>query len=136
MSNVRVADVEWLGGMRFQGGTPDKPTVVVDADGASGPGPMVTLLVAAAGCAGSDVVAMLPKMQVQLRKFQIRVTGLRAEDHPRRYLKLHFEINLAGDGLDETKARRAIDLSFDKYCSVLQSLNPDIPLSYDLAIGE
>lgn len=136
MSNVRVAEVEWQGGMRFQGGSPDGPTLLIDADGQASPGPMVSLLVAAAACSGADVVSMLPKMQAQLRRFQIRVTGLRAEDHPRRYLKLHFEISIAGDGLDETKARRAIDLSFEKYCSVMMSLNPDIPVSYDLVVGD
>jgi len=136
MSNVRVAEVEWQGGMRFEGGSPDGPTLLIDADGQASPGPMVSLLVAAAACSGADVVSMLPKMQAQLRRFQIRVTGLRAEDHPRRYLKLHFEISIAGDGLDETKARRAIDLSFEKYCSVMMSLNPDIPVSYDLVVGD
>ncbi|MGE0551999.1 MAG: OsmC family protein [Gemmatimonadales bacterium] len=136
MSNVRVAEVEWQGGMRFQGGSPDGPTLLIDADGQASPGPMISLLVAAAACSGADVVSMLPKMQAQLRRFQIRVTGLRAEDHPRRYLKLHFEISIAGDGLDETKARRAIDLSFEKYCSVMKSLNPDIPVSYDLVVGD
>ncbi|MEZ4588260.1 MAG: OsmC family protein [Gemmatimonadales bacterium] len=136
MSNVRVAEVEWQGGMRFEGGSPDGPTLLIDADGQASPGPMVSLLVAAAACSGADVVSMLPKMQAQLRRFQIRVTGLRAEDHPRRYLKLHFEISIAGDGLDEAKARRAIDLSFEKYCSVMMSLNPDIPVSYDLVVGD
>jgi len=134
MSNLRSVSVAWQGGMRFAGGPPDGPTTVVDADATAAPGPMHTLLVAAAGCAGSDVVAMMPKMQVSLRRLTLEVTGLRAEDHPRRYLKIHFVITMAGDGLDETKARRAIDLSLEKYCSVVKSLNPDIPLSYDLVL--
>jgi putative redox protein len=64
----------------------------------------------------------------------VDLTGLRAEEPPRRYLKLHLVITLSGAGLDETKARRAIDLSIQKYCSVLLSLNPDIPVSYDLVL--
>ena len=32
----------------------------------------------------------------------------------------------AGEGLDEARARRAIDLSLEKYCSVVASLAPDI----------
>jgi putative redox protein len=134
MSNLRTVSVAWQGGMRFAGGPPDGPALLVDADVADAPGPMHTLLIAAAGCSGSDIVAMMPKMQVALRRLELVVTGLRAEDHPRRYLKLHLVITMAGDGLDEAKARRAIDLSVEKYCSVVKSLNPDIPVSYDLVL--
>lgn len=134
MSNLRTVSVSWQGGMRFAGGPPDGPSLLIDADVGDAPGPMHSLLVAAAACSGSDLVAMLPKMQVSLRRLAMELTGLRAEDHPRRYLKLHFLITMAGDGLDEIKARRAIDLSLEKYCSVLKSLNPDIPVSYDLVL--
>ena len=42
---------------------------------------------------------------------------------------------MAGDGLNEAKARRAIDLSHQKYCSVLHSLKSDIAITYDLSLG-
>jgi putative redox protein len=132
--NLRSASVDWQGGLRFQGGVPDQPPITLDADAVAGPGPMVTLLVAAAACSGADVVSTLEKMRVKLRRYHVEVTGLRADDHPRRYLKLHFVVTLSGDGLDEAKARRALDLSIQKYCSVLLSLNPDIPISYDLVL--
>jgi uncharacterized OsmC-like protein len=44
--------------MRFRGGVPGRPTSLVDADGPDAPGPMVTLLLAAAGCAGADIVSI------------------------------------------------------------------------------
>ncbi|MFN0179076.1 MAG: OsmC family protein [Gemmatimonadales bacterium] len=133
--NVRAAAVEWLGGMRFRGGTAGGPSIVIDADAKEGPGPMVSLLVAAAGCAGADVVSILEKMQVKLHTYTMTVSGVRAEDHPKRYLSVAFQITLGGDGLDEGKARRAIDLSITKYCSVLKSLNPDIPVTYELTLA-
>lgn len=134
MDNVRKAVVEWQGGMRFRGGVPGGTAITVDAGGVEGPGPMVTLMVAAASCSGADIVSILEKMQVKLRKFGTEVTGVRAEDHPKRYRSLQFTFTLAGDGLDETKARRAIDLSLTKYCSVILSLNPDIPIGYELVL--
>lgn len=134
MSDLRTVAVEWQGGMRFRGGKPGGPAVTIDADGVDGPGPMLALLLAAAGCSGADVVSILEKMQVKLRKFTTEVTGVRAPEHPKRYLSMAFRITLAGDGLDETKARRAIDLSLTKYCSVLLSLNPDIPITYELIL--
>jgi uncharacterized OsmC-like protein len=40
-----------------------------------------------------------------------------------------------GDGLDEAKMRRAVDLSLEKYCSVMASLAPDIRVTYDVTIA-
>ena len=110
VDNLRQASVRWEGGMRFRGGVPGGPTLLVDADGAESPGPMVTLLIAAAGCSGADVVGILQKMQVTLQEFGAEVTGRRAPDHPRRFLTMHFHYRIRGEGLDEAKARRAIDL--------------------------
>ncbi len=133
--NVRGATISWEGGLRFRGGTMGGPTSLIDADGQEAPGPMVTLLVAAAGCAGADIVSILQKMQVTLKELSTEVSGRRAPEHPKRYLTLHFKYRMVGDGLDEAKARRAIDLSHQKYCSVLHSLNSDIAITYDISLG-
>src|SRR5262245_59221732 len=100
-TNIRMVDVEWQGGMRFKGGPSNGPSITVDADSKAGPGPMITLLIAAVGCAGADIVSMLEKMEVKLRRYRTHVEGVRATEHPRRYLELHFTFELAGDGLDE-----------------------------------
>ena len=134
--NVRNAVVHWEGGLRFRGGSPGAPTSIIDADqGQQAPGPMVTLLLAAAACSGADIVGILQKMQVNLKELVTRVSGRRAPDHPKRYLTIHFTYRIRGEGLDEAKARRAVDLSHQKYCSVLQSLNTDIAITYDLDLG-
>jgi putative redox protein len=132
---LRSAVVQWEHGLRFRGGAPGGPTALIDADGQEAPGPMVTLLLASAACGGADIVGILEKMQVTLEDFRIEVTGRRAPEHPKRYLTLHFTYRIRGDGLNEAKARRAVDLSHQKYCSVLHSLNSDIPITYDLDLG-
>jgi putative redox protein len=71
-------------------------------------------------------------MQVTLREFRATVKGVRRPEHPKRFVSLHFGFRMRGDGLDEIKARRAIDLSIEKYCSVINSLNPDIPITYEV----
>lgn len=135
MSNVRRVTLSWKGDLRFEGGAPGGPTVPVDGGGGTAPGPAQQLLLAAAGCSGADVVEILHKMRVDLRRLDIEVEGTRREEHPRRYTAIHLRYRLAGDGLDEAKARRAVDLSVTKYCSVIHSLNPDIPITYDLELG-
>ncbi|HEY7681269.1 MAG TPA: OsmC family protein [Gemmatimonadales bacterium] len=134
-SNLRHATLGWKSGLVFEGGAPGGPAVAIDSDGVAGPSPTVTLLLAAAGCSGVDVVLFLKKMRVELTSFRIDVTGTRREEDPKRYTAIHFTYQLAGDQLDETKARRAIDLSLGKYCSVIHSLAPDIRVSYDLRLG-
>jgi putative redox protein len=132
---VKHIALQWERGMIFRGGEPDGPQVVIDGDNAAAPGPMLTLLLAAASCSGSDVVLILEKMRVGLRTLRIEVHGTRREETPRRYVAIRFDFHLAGDGLDEAKARRAIDLSLEKYCSVVASLAPDIAVSYGLTLA-
>jgi len=133
--NLRSATLRWEGGLRFRGGSSGGPSSLIDADGKEAPGPMVTLLLAAAACSGADIVGILQKMQVTLRELSAEVSGRRAPEHPKRYLTLHFAYRIRGDGLDEAKARRAVDLSHQKYCSVLHSLNTDIAITYELDLG-
>jgi putative redox protein len=125
----------WERGLVFRGGEPGGPALLIDGDNAAAPGPMLTLLAAAAACSGADVVSILEKMRVTLRELRIEVTGERREEHPRRYTAIHLDYHLRGDGLDEDRARRAIDLSIEKYCSVIHSLAADIRVTHGLTLG-
>jgi putative redox protein len=128
-------ELVWSGkGLRFTGGgtEPATPAVEIDGEGEGGPSPMIALLLAAAGCSGADVVAILKKMRVQLRAVSIAVEGMRRDEEPRRYVSLRFRFRLAGEGLDRAKAERAVSLSLEKYCSVVSSLAPDISIDYDI----
>jgi putative redox protein len=135
VQETRQVTLTWHEGLRFTGGTPEGPIATVDGDNVAAPGPMLTLLLAAASCSGSDVVVVLQKMRVQLRQLRIDVTGVRREQDPRRYTAIHFDYHLAGEGLDRAKATRAIDLSLEKYCSVVHSLAPDIAITYALTLA-
>jgi len=125
----------WQERLVFQGGEPGGPVTTVDGDNALAPGPMLTLLLAAAACTGSDVVVILEKMRVALRELRIEASGVRRAQEPRRYTAVHLEYHIAGEGVDEAKARRAIELSITKYCSVIHSLAPDIRVTHGLTLG-
>jgi putative redox protein len=127
--------LRWQERLVFHGGEPGGPETVVDGDNVEAPGPMLTLLLAAAACTGADVVSILAKMRVALRECRIEASGDRRETEPRRYTAIHLEYHLAGDGLDAAKARRAIELSITKYCSVVHSLAPDIRVTHGLTLG-
>lgn len=131
---IKHITLDWQDNLVFRGGEPGKPEILIDGNNALGPGPMLTLILAAASCTGSDIVIILRKKRVELTKFQIDVAGTRRELEPRRYVAIQFTYRLRGEGLDETKARHAIDLSLEKYCSVVHSLAPDISISYELEL--
>ena len=125
----------WQRKLVFQGGEAGGPVTTIDGDNAAAPGPMLTLLLAAAACTGSDVALILEKMRIRLRDFRIEASGVRREEEPRRYTAMHLEYHLQGDGLDEAKAQRAIELSITKYCSVVHSLAPDIRITHGVTLG-
>jgi putative redox protein len=132
---TKRVSLTWQERLVFRGGEPGGPETTIDGDNAAGPGPMLTLLLAAASCTGADVVAILQKMRVTLQELRIEASGDRREQDPRLYTSIHLEYHLRGDGLDEGKARRAIDLSITKYCSVVHSLAPDIRITHGLSLG-
>src|SRR6188472_1317394 len=127
--------LEWQEDLRFRGGEPNGPSILIDGDNVEGPGPMLTLLLAAAACTGSDVVVVLKKMRVSFSTLRIEVSAVRRETEPRRYVSLHLDYSLTGTGIDPAKVRRAIDLSLEKYCSVIHSLASDIAITYALSLA-
>ncbi|MEO8636519.1 MAG: OsmC family protein [Gemmatimonadales bacterium] len=133
--HLRHATLTWAHDLVFEGGALGGPRIVIDGDSAAGPSPMVALLLAAAGCTGSDLVSILDKMRGGLTACRIEVSGTRRPDHPKRYTDIRFVFHVSGSALDNTKVRRAIDLSLEKYCSVVHSLAPDIVVTYDLVLS-
>jgi putative redox protein len=135
LGEAKRISLTWREGLQFTGGAPDGPATAIDGDNAAAPGPMLTLLLAAASCSGSDVVIILEKMRVKLHELRIDVTGTRRDEQPRRYVSMHFDYHMAGEGLDESKARRAVDLSLEKYCSVIHTLAPDIRITHAISLA-
>ena len=134
MARVAEITMRWLRDLQFEGGAAGKPAIVVDGNSQAATSPVELLLLAAATCSASDIVIILQKQRIKLERLDIAVRGTRREEEPRRYTAIAFHVTVHGEGADETKVRRAIDLSLEKYCSVVGSLAPDIAISYDVAI--
>jgi putative redox protein len=134
---ARTAEVtmRWLRDLQFEGSGAGRPPILVDGDSKAATSPVELLLLAAATCTASDVVIILQKQRVKLEVLEIAMRGTRRETEPRRYTAMEFHFNVRGEGADDVKVRRAIDLSIEKYCSVVASLAPDIAISYDVAIA-
>src|SRR6516165_4163016 len=84
--------------------------------------PMQMLLLALGGCSGIDVVSILKKQRQNITGFRMLIDGEREkEKEPSlwEYVKINFELE---GTIDPEKARRACELSIDKYCSVAATL--------------
>lgn len=132
---TKLGTLTWQREMEFDGVVGPSPSIHIDGSNRTAPGPMSLLLLAAGSCTALDVVSILEKMRIELQSFHVELSGTRREQEPRRYIAIHLTYHLRGIGLDEAKARRAIDLSIEKYCSVMHSLAPDIRTTYDLVLG-
>jgi putative redox protein len=127
--------LRWSGeGLRFD--TEGDSAIVIDGDAKDGPSPMQALLLGLAGCMAVDVVMILQKMRVPLAGMTVRVEGERAPEPPRRFEKIRLVYETTGLPREaEDKLDHAIELSREKYCSVLHTLRPDIAISIESLLG-
>jgi putative redox protein len=135
MADVNVS-LEWeKRGLVFRGGAVGGPEVRIDGNTKEAISPVQSMLVSLVGCTAADVIDILEKMRVPVAGLTVRAEGDRAAKPPRRYtaIRLVYEVHgLAADA--EDKLHRAIQLSHEKYCSVIHSLRPDIEISSDVVL--
>ena len=137
MAKVKYAIATWAGDMRFDAELGAGHTrIILDGDGLAGPSPMDVLLAGLAGCSGMDVVSTLGKMRQDVTGLRIEVHGTRADDHPMVYTAITVEYVLTGRGLEDSKVRRAIELSETKYCSVGATLAHTARITWTYRIEE
>ena len=116
----------WDGAHRFDTGRPGGPHTRLDGSSETGQSPPDALLSALASCSGVDVVDILAKRRTPVEKFSIDVEGERRTDLPRRFERLLLTFHIEGAGIERVHAERAVQLAFEKYCSVAATLAPDI----------
>lgn len=100
-----------------------------------GSSPMDLLLRGIAGCSSIDVVMILKKQQHELEDLRVEVEGFREDGAiPNVFKKIHLDFILKGD-VPSAKAKRAVDLSMEKYCSVSKMLEKAAEISYSVELN-
>ena len=115
----------WLGNMAFESTNPSGLNVKIDAgpeNGGSGEGyrPKALMLSGLAGCSGLDVASLIKKMKLQVSEFRIETIANLTDEDPKFYDKVVIEYHFHGSKLEEKKLQRAVDLSVEKYCGVME----------------
>lgn len=121
------ATVTWRRNLTFDA-VAGSHTVRLDSDNHEGVSPMYALAFALCGCMAVDVVLILQKGRHGLSGLDIAFHGTRAEGPPAYFTDVTLHYRLVGSVPPEA-VQRAIELSRDKYCSVLHTLRPDLRLT-------
>jgi len=94
--------------------------------------PMEAMLLSLGACSAIDMVMILRKQRQVVLKYAMTLDAdRRAGGEPAPFTRIHFTFHLTGS-IDEDKARHAAELAMKKYCSALASLDPTIPVTFDL----
>ena len=83
-------------------------------------GPKATMLSSLAACSGLDVVSIAEKMKTEFTDFKIEVEGELTDEHPKIYHTVTVDYHFYGSDLNEKKITKAVDLSVEKYCGVME----------------
>ena len=119
-----TAELIWSDHLCF-GATSGPNAIVVDGDGAAGPSPLQLTAFGLAGCMAADVVSILQKGRHPLTALRVSLTGDRAADPPRRFVRITLHFHVSGV-VPAQAVERAIASSREKYCSVWHSMRQDI----------
>ena len=115
----------WKGGMRFESDNPSGNSVLMDTNSTGvdlqqGLSPKAMMLSSLAGCSGIDIVDILKKMKITDYDLKIVVEGELTDVHPKYYHTVAVNYYFSGANIDPKKCERAVQLSVDKYCGVME----------------
>ncbi|OJU65705.1 MAG: hypothetical protein BGO01_01990 [Armatimonadetes bacterium 55-13] len=136
-----VVTVNWNGMMAFTSEVPSGNGFTMDAyPGVGGenrgPTPVEALLSSIAACSAMDVISILRKKQQKVTGYQILIEGERVGEGtwPRPFTSIVIRHRLTGEDLDPTAIERAVQLSDEKYCSVIATLRqgPKIESNWEI----
>ncbi len=127
------ATVNWIDGLKFEAVTQEGYQFTIDGKREAGVGAMDLMLFSVAGCTAVDVVIILKKQRQPVAGVTVKVSGERADEHPKVFTKIHIEYIVKGD-LDPKKVERAIQLSEEKFCSASAMLRKTAEITHSYRI--
>lgn len=125
MGTTNHISTKWLGNMAFESNNPSGLSFRMEAgpdDGGEGNGlrPKALMLSSLAGCTGIDVASLIRKMKLEVADFSIETIANLTDEHPRYYNEVLIEFHFYGSNLRADKLQKAVDLSVEKYCGVME----------------
>jgi putative redox protein len=131
---VKLVTVEWVpdaGTLVAHGARPDLSVTMAAprqgrppglADELTGITPTEALLASIGGCTAWDVVEILRKQRQPVSAVQVTVAGEQAPEPPWPFTQITVTFVVSGRGLAPAAVERAVQLSSERYCSVMATV--------------
>lgn len=137
---THTIETNWEGQMLFNVEEPGG-SINIDSDpqfGGQNKGvlPKPLMLSALAGCTGMDVISLLKKMHAEVANFKVEVKGRLTEEHPKYYDKVVVTYKFYGNNFKKDKIEKAINLSVERYCGVMEMFRQFAELSTNVQYFE
>lgn len=96
--------------------------------------PMQAVLAALGSCSAIDVISILKKQREPIANLKIEIDAERRQGEiPSLFRSIHMKF-VFGSNIGPEKARKAVNLSLEKYCSVAMLLKPTTDITYETVI--
>jgi putative redox protein len=135
--------INWMpaSGMAFSAETGSGHLLTMDGAPEGGgrnlaPRPMETLLAGAGACTAYDVVLILKRGRHQVEGCQVKIHADRAETDPKVFTRITMHFVVSGRSLPEGAVQRAVQMSYDKYCSATAMLSKTAELVFEIEIRD
>ncbi|RYG75629.1 osmotically inducible protein OsmC, partial [bacterium] len=101
-----------------------------------GPNPLDALLASAAACSAMDTLSILRKKRQNVTGYRVEVEFTKPNEgewpHPVESIAIRHIVS--GPNLDEAAVARSLELTDEKYCTIISTLRstPDVRLTYTI----
>ncbi|TKJ37947.1 osmotically inducible protein OsmC [candidate division LCP-89 bacterium B3_LCP] len=138
LNKIMKAKIQFQDGMHFSGLTESGHDMHWDSGPrdsiTSGPAPMEAVLQAVAACSAMDVISIIRKRRKQVDSFEIEVEAEKKTEHPKIFEYVTVTYRMSGDGITTQELEKAVKLSQERYCSVINMIKPNVNVSYRVEI--
>jgi putative redox protein len=124
--------LDWHGDLKFAN-SPGSPAIELHSSTPGVSSPPQALAYAVMACMAMDVVHVIQKGRHPFTAMTVKFEGERADEHPRRFVSMSLDFQITGK-VDDRVVERAIELSRTKYCSVWNTVRPDVKLRTSFTI--
>jgi putative redox protein len=108
----------------------------LESDEKRGMRPKAMMLTSLAGCSGLDIVSLLKKMRVEVDAFKIHVSAELTDEHPKIYKDVVVTYQFFGSDFKKSKIQKAVDLSVNNYCGVMEMFRSFTEIKVEVAYHE
>ena len=125
----------WHDGQRYTGTDSWGNAVVpIDSDHDHGSKPSDLLPISVAACAAYTLVEILRKQRQTIVSLEASIHSKQQDEAPWAFETIDVAFTIGGD-VELEKARKALEVSHEKYCSVAASLRPTVAMTFTIDLA-